>query len=131
MCSAAAPGGSKADSPRRNHSIWAAEPKKPSTPCVAEIVTITPLASRGPSHATSVDRFSPAGPFLSRTKLLNSAPAARAAGAELSSFVLDKKGPAGENLSTDVAWLGPRDAKGVMVTISATHGVEAVSYTHL
>jgi len=50
--------------------------------------------------------------------------AARAAGAELSSFVLDKKGPAGENLSTDVAWLGPRDAKGVMVTISATHGVE-------
>jgi len=50
--------------------------------------------------------------------------AAHAAGAELSSFVLAQKGPAGEELSTDVAWLGPRDAKSVLVTISATHGVE-------
>jgi hypothetical protein len=49
---------------------------------------------------------------------------AREAGAEMSRFVLDRRGPDGCELSTDVAWLGPRDAKRVMVTISATHGVE-------
>ncbi|MBV8143668.1 MAG: M14 family metallopeptidase [Gammaproteobacteria bacterium] len=50
--------------------------------------------------------------------------AARAAGAELSRFVLDERGPEGIELSTDVAWLGPAAAKSVMVTISGTHGVE-------
>lgn len=34
------------------------------------------------------------------------------------------KGPFGEGLATDVAWFGPRDAGTVLVTISATHGVE-------
>jgi hypothetical protein len=34
------------------------------------------------------------------------------------------KGPKGETLSTDLAWLGPRDASKVVVTISSTHGVE-------
>lgn len=34
------------------------------------------------------------------------------------------KGPAGEELSTDIAWFGPEDAKKVLVTVSATHGVE-------
>ena len=34
------------------------------------------------------------------------------------------KGPRGEALSTDVAWLGPQDASKVVVTISSTHGVE-------
>jgi hypothetical protein len=50
--------------------------------------------------------------------------AAREAGAEMSRFVLDRRGPDGGELSTDVAWLGSRDARAVMVTISATHGVE-------
>jgi hypothetical protein len=50
--------------------------------------------------------------------------AARSAGAVMSSFGLDKRGPDGIELSTDVAWLGPRTARAVMVTISATHGVE-------
>src|SRR5215472_13566819 len=50
--------------------------------------------------------------------------AARSAGAVMSSFELDQPGPAGIELSTDVAWLGPRTAKAVMVTVSATHGVE-------
>jgi len=51
----------------------------------------------------------------------------RAAGeahAEVSRFALGQQGPDGTELSTDVAWLGPRDAKRVIVTISATHGVE-------
>jgi hypothetical protein len=52
------------------------------------------------------------------------AAAARAAGAELTGFALDKRGPDGGKLSTDVAWLGPRDARQVLVTISGTHGVE-------
>ncbi|HEV2549140.1 MAG TPA: M14 family metallopeptidase [Stellaceae bacterium] len=34
------------------------------------------------------------------------------------------KGPAGEALATDLAWLGPADAKRVLVTVSATHGAE-------
>jgi hypothetical protein len=50
--------------------------------------------------------------------------AARSVGAVMSSFALDKCGPEGLGLSTDVAWLGPRTAKAVIVTLSATHGVE-------
>jgi hypothetical protein len=33
-------------------------------------------------------------------------------------------GPDGGGLSTDIAWFGPRQAEAVLVTISATHGVE-------
>jgi hypothetical protein len=50
--------------------------------------------------------------------------AAREARAELSRFALEQRGPDGTELSTDIAWLGPPDAKRVIVTISATHGVE-------
>ena len=50
--------------------------------------------------------------------------AAREAGAEIASFVLDRRGPDGGELSTDVAWLGPPDANRALVTISGTHGVE-------
>lgn len=50
--------------------------------------------------------------------------AARAAGAELERFINPEKGPKGEDLSTDIAWLGPRDADKVLVTMSATHGAE-------
>jgi Protein of unknown function (DUF2817) len=56
-----------------------------------------------------------------RAKFLD---AARSVGAVMSSFGLDERGPEGIELSTDVAWLGPRKAKSVIVTISATHGVE-------
>ena len=50
--------------------------------------------------------------------------AARAAGAKITEFVLESRGPDGGELSTDVAWLGPPDAGRVLVTISGTHGVE-------
>jgi len=33
-------------------------------------------------------------------------------------------GPGGETLATDVAWFGPEGARGVLVLVSATHGVE-------
>lgn len=33
-------------------------------------------------------------------------------------------GPDGETLSTDVAWIGPRDAERVLILISGVHGVE-------
>lgn len=56
-----------------------------------------------------------------RAKFLS---AARDAEAALGRFALDQPGPQGEELTTDIAWLGPREAKGVLVTISATHGVE-------
>src|SRR4051794_32222167 len=56
-----------------------------------------------------------------RTKFIA---AAAAAGATLRSYRNPHSGPAGEELWTDAAWLGPAPARKVLVTISATHGVE-------
>jgi hypothetical protein len=50
--------------------------------------------------------------------------AAEATGARLSRHENPAKGPEGEMLSTDVARIGPADASRVLLTISATHGVE-------
>jgi hypothetical protein len=50
--------------------------------------------------------------------------AAGTAGAKLHAYRNPGRGPAGEELTTDVAWLGPAEAERVLVTISATHGVE-------
>ncbi len=50
--------------------------------------------------------------------------AARRAGAEHRAWAHPLKGPAGEALCTDTAWLGPRDAPRALVVISGTHGVE-------
>jgi len=51
--------------------------------------------------------------------------AAQGAGARVESRVNEaSRGPAGEALATDVAWLGPADAARVLVTISGTHGAE-------
>lgn len=46
------------------------------------------------------------------------------AGAQSSTVEHPEQGPKKERLSTDVAWLGSRDAERVLVLISATHGVE-------
>jgi len=56
-----------------------------------------------------------------RAKFLD---AARAAGADLTSFTHAQRGPDGGELATDVAWWGPADASHILVTISGTHGVE-------
>ncbi len=50
--------------------------------------------------------------------------AAVAAGARIDTHRHPLRGPAGEKLATDVARLGPGDARRLIVTISATHGVE-------
>ncbi|MDB5820993.1 MAG: hypothetical protein JWQ11_4633 [Rhizobacter sp.] len=50
--------------------------------------------------------------------------AAEAAGASLQSFECPAKGPEGEVLFTDIAWVGHRSASKVLVALSATHGVE-------
>ncbi len=47
-----------------------------------------------------------------------------AAGGASGALVHPLTGPDGEELSTDVAWFGPENARSVLVTISATHGVE-------
>jgi hypothetical protein len=52
---------------------------------------------------------------------------ATAAGAEIQTFVLDHWGPDDIDLTTDTTWVGPRDARGVLVTVSGTHGVEGFS----
>lgn len=56
-----------------------------------------------------------------RAKFLS---AAKAAGATITSLQHPLRGPDTERLFTDVAWWGPTDAERVLVTISATHGVE-------
>ncbi|HEY1562105.1 MAG TPA: M14 family metallopeptidase, partial [Caulobacteraceae bacterium] len=50
--------------------------------------------------------------------------AARAAGAAVETFAHPERGPGGGDLSTDVAFIGPKSAERVLVMISATHGVE-------
>lgn len=50
--------------------------------------------------------------------------AAKAAGAAIESFQNPLRGPKGERLFCDAAWLGPRDAEKVFVSLSATHGGE-------
>jgi hypothetical protein len=50
--------------------------------------------------------------------------AASAAGGTAKRYVHDSRGPDDGELSTDVAWFGPREADRVFVAISATHGVE-------
>jgi Protein of unknown function (DUF2817) len=51
--------------------------------------------------------------------------AARTAGGELQSYVNpNAAGPAGESLSMDTAWFGPRDASAVLINTCGTHGAE-------
>jgi hypothetical protein len=50
--------------------------------------------------------------------------AAEAAGGALQRITNPNLGPDGGELSTDVAWFGPRTAQKVLVLVSATHGVE-------
>jgi len=50
---------------------------------------------------------------------------AAGAGAEIvDSHAHPLKGPDGGDLATDVAWLGPRSAKKLLVLVSSTHGIE-------
>ena len=50
--------------------------------------------------------------------------ACAAAGVPVQAYANPRRGPAGEALGLDAAWFGGRDARRVLVTISATHGVE-------
>jgi hypothetical protein len=51
--------------------------------------------------------------------------AAKAAGATLHSLPLDATGPAREDLTIDIAWLGNVDARRIVLHSSGLHGVEA------
>ena len=51
--------------------------------------------------------------------------AARASGATLHELALQARGPAGEALSIDIARLGERGARRVLLHTSGIHGVEA------
>lgn len=52
--------------------------------------------------------------------------AVASSGAELETFDHPMTGPAQEELATDIAWIGPRDAANVLMIISGTHGVEGL-----
>ena len=49
---------------------------------------------------------------------------AAAGAAHIRSYANPRNGPKGEALGTDCAWFGRHDVSAVLVTISATHGVE-------
>ncbi len=51
--------------------------------------------------------------------------AAKALKASIKTYPNPNRGPNGEALATDVAWLGPKNAAKVLVLLSGTHGVEA------
>lgn len=69
----------------------------------------------------NVARHFPADYREARSKFLA---ATSAAGALTEAIQHPLRGPHGEKLYTDVAWIGPKDARAVLVTIAATHGVE-------
>lgn len=50
--------------------------------------------------------------------------AAEKVGATREAHAFDARGPGGEELTLDLAWLGPRDAERVVVVSSGLHGVE-------
>src|SRR2546422_361562 len=50
--------------------------------------------------------------------------AATAAGAILASYANPEQGPDGGALSTETAWLGPKDASRLLFVQSGTHGAE-------
>jgi hypothetical protein len=50
--------------------------------------------------------------------------ACRQADAQIETHKSPARGPSGQTLTTEAAWLGPEDAERVLVTLSATHGVE-------
>ena len=68
----------------------------------------------------SADSFS-ASYDQARAKFIE---AVKAADGALEKIAHPERGPDGKDLSTDVAWWGPRDAQRVLVMISGTHGVE-------
>jgi hypothetical protein len=68
-----------------------------------------------------IERFYSANYEEARKKFLATA---AAAGAEIASIPHPLKGPRSEALATDVGRIGAHDAKKVLVTSSATHGVE-------
>src|ERR1700687_3991060 len=53
--------------------------------------------------------------------------AAAGSSAALASYHNPATGPDGLALSTEIAWLGPREAERVLVVMSGTHGAETFS----
>ncbi|HJQ58322.1 MAG TPA: M14 family metallopeptidase [Vineibacter sp.] len=50
--------------------------------------------------------------------------ACAASNVAVTSWMQSSRGPRGEELAADVAWIGPKSASRVLVTCSGTHGVE-------
>jgi hypothetical protein len=73
-------------------------------------------------QTTASTRYFSGSYAQARQKFLDSA---RQRQAEVETFALEsRRGAYGEVLATDVAWLGPRDARKVLVVSSGTHGPE-------
>jgi hypothetical protein len=71
-------------------------------------------------HMNTLESFSDTYP-QAREKFVT---AASRTGGSVTTLRHPERGPDGGELTTDLAWFGPRDAERVLVTISATHGVE-------
>ncbi len=62
---------------------------------------------------------------LARTKFL--AAVDRGGARLLSSHTNPERGPSGEQCIADVAWIGPKDARKLLILVSGTHGIEGYS----
>lgn len=84
-------------------------------------------AQPGPAHAPQgPPDFQSASPYAPNYAAARQQFLAEAtlAGAALESLPHPQRGPDGAELAIDLAWLGPHDARRVLVLISGTHGVE-------
>ena len=80
------------------------------------------LPADGPAAARLTPLFAP--DYISARAAFRVA--ASAAGARLETLPHPLTGLQGEDLSVDTAWLGPRGARRVLLSISGTHGVECL-----
>ena len=81
-------------------------------------------AHPGPAHAPpDFESASPYAPNYAAARQQFLA-VATLAGAALESLLHPQRGPDRGELAIDLAWLGPHDARRVLVLISGTHGVE-------
>jgi predicted deacylase len=108
--------------------LWALRPalatETASTPAAGEASLVRPTPYR---FETFMDPLTAAKTCFSRDyaesrrRFLR---AAKAAGATLRTFANGARGPAGERLATDCAWLGAPGARKALVLVAGTHGVE-------
>ncbi len=98
----------------------------------APLIIVGPVLQRSMASLECVPASYPESPLSTDIQFSDRYPAARARfldaaadnGITVESLRHQLTGPHGENLFTDIAWIGPANAPTVLLLISGTHGVE-------